>query len=467
MRISTAIRSMRSETLAAMKLRLPIPLLAILAGLGLSGCGPATTSQDAAKQVIIFDIDTLRADRLGCYGAERPTSPHIDRLAAESVLFEWAFAQGPNTPPSQTSILTGLYPSHHGRVFALDVLADEVVTLAEVMRDGGFVTAAFVDGGNMAAASGLNQGFEMYRSTPGGGFEVIGPRVMRWLSRHVNDDFLLLVHTYDVHSPYDPPEPHRSMFVEDRQPTTPDFEPTTDILTDVMIRARRGEQDILSSQDIDYALARYDGGVHYVDQWMGTFLEKMRRLGIYDNSTIILLSDHGEEFQEHGSVLHEKLYTTVSRIPLIIRPPGGRKTFRVPQVVESIDLMPTILEMVGVELPPTPIDGESLLPLMTGQSQGPYFALSESRFFGGRDAIASGGRHLLRSRKTGFLELYAFTEDPTELSHLQPERRDEAMALRAQLDSRRPSGERGSVEEQITDSEIIDQLKALGYLNDE
>ena len=89
----------------------------------------------------------------------------------------------------------------------------------------------------------------------------------------------------------------------------------------------------------------------------------MRHLGIYDNATIILLSDHGEEFQEHGSVLHEKLYTTVSRIPLIIRPPGGREALRVPQIVESIDLMPTILEMMGVDLPRTPIDGESLLPL--------------------------------------------------------------------------------------------------------
>ena len=450
-----------------MRPRLPIFLLAILAALGLSGCGPDTTSDGTARQVIIFDIDTLRADRLGCYGAERPTSPHIDQLAAESVLFEWAFAQGPNTPPSQTSILTGLYPSHHGRIFALDVLADEVVTLAEVMRDGGFATGAYVDGGNMAAASGLNQGFELYRSEPGGGFEAIGPRVMRWLSRHVTVDFLLLVHTYDVHSPYDPPEPYRSMFVEDRRPTTPGFEPTTDALTDVMIRARHGEQDILSTQDIDYAMARYDGGVRYVDEWMGTFLEKMRRLGIYDNATIILLSDHGEEFQEHGSVLHEKLYTTVSRIPLIIRPPGGRKALRVPQVVESIDLMPTILEMVGVELPATPIDGESLVPLMKGQAQGPHVAISESRFFGGRDAIATEGLHLLRSKKSGLLELYAFGDDPTELFDLQPGRQDEATSLGLQLDSRLPSGEREPAEEQITDSEIIDELKALGYLRDE
>lgn len=450
-----------------MKLRLPISLITILAGLGLCGCGQDTTPRGDAKQVIIFDIDTLRADRLGCYGAERATSPHIDTLAEESVLFEWAFAQGPNTPPSQTSIFTGLYPSHHGRISALDVLADEVTTFAEVMRDGGFVTAAYVDGGNMAAASGLDQGFDLYRAQPSGGFEVIGPRVMQWLSRNVDKDFILLVHTYDTHSPYDPPEPFRSMFVEDRRPTTPGFEPTTDALTDIMIRARHGEQNILSEQDIDYALARYDGGIRFVDDWMGRFVEHMRRLGIYDNATIVLLSDHGEEFQEHGSVLHEKLYTTVSRIPLIIRPSGGRQALRVPQIVESIDLMPTILEMMGVDLPGTPIDGESLLPLINGRAQGPTFAISESRFFGGRDAIATEGLHLLRSKNSGALELFAFVEDPTELSDLQPERQDDATALGDQLDSQHPGKARAPAETQISDPDTIEELKALGYLRDE
>ena len=457
----------RFKNTVALSVGSRVCLFAVLAGFCMSGCLQESTRNGTPTQVIIFDIDTLRADHLGCYGYDRPTSPHIDRLASEGVLFEWAFAQGPNTPPSQTSILTSLYPSRHGRLSALDVLAEEITTFAEVMADGGFTTAAFVDGGNMAAASGLDQGFDTYRARPTGGFDVIGPRVIRWLRRHAEEDFFLLVHTYDTHSPYDPPEPHRSMFVDDARPTTPGFEPTTDALTDVMIRARRGEQNILSTEDIAYTIALYDGGVHFVDDWIGRFVTELKGMDVFDRATIVLLSDHGEEFQEHGSVLHEKLYTTVARIPLIIRPPGGRQALRVPQIVESIDVMPTILEMVGLDLPSTPIQGESLVPLMRGDAEGPFVAFSESRFFGGRDAVAIGDAHLLRSRKTGLFELYRFTSDPMEQLDVHSENHDEAPRLLQRLDTHRATGQRPSAPEEILDPETIEELKMLGYLQDE
>jgi len=465
--MKTMTRVTGLKNVAVIGLYVPSCMIAALMGLCLISCGQKDTHPGPAKQVIIFDIDTLRADHLGCYGYDRPTSPHIDRLASEGVLFEWAFAQGPNTPPSQTSILTSLYPSRHGRLSALDVLAEEVTTLAEVMVGGGFVTAAFVDGGNMAAASGLDQGFQTYRAQPAGGFDVIGPRVIRWLQRHARQDFFLLIHTYDVHSPYDPPEPYGTMFVGDARPSTQGFEPTTDMLADVMVRARRGERDILSRKDIEYTIARYDGGVRFVDDWIGRFLAELDRLDIFDGATIVFLSDHGEEFQEHGSVLHEKLYTTVARIPLIIRSPGGRKALRVSQIVESIDVMPTILEMVGLDLPSTPIQGESLVPLMSGDAEGPFVAFSESRFFGGRDAIAIGDAHLLRSRKTGLFELYRFTSDPMEQLDVHSENHDETLRLLQRLDSYRGSDQRPAAQDKILDPETINELKALGYLQDE
>lgn len=163
--------------------------------------------------VIIIDIDTLRADHLGCYGARRDTSPTIDRLASEGLLFEWAFAQAPFTSPSQSSILTGLYPRSHGRISKKDILAEKVTTLAEVMRDSGFMTAGFVDGGFMAPRWGIGQGFKKYVCRPQRqqGLAALGPRAIEWVRQNAEKDFLLLIHTYDVHASYDPP-PHFGRF---------------------------------------------------------------------------------------------------------------------------------------------------------------------------------------------------------------------------------------------------------------
>ena len=128
----------------------------------LGSCHSRSAPRYDRPPIIVFDIDTLRADHLGCYGYERNTSPVIDRFAADSALFEWTFAQGPNTPPSQSSILTALYPSSHGRIVNRDVIRQEVETMAEVLAEAGYETAAFVDGGLMAAGFGLEQGFGLF-----------------------------------------------------------------------------------------------------------------------------------------------------------------------------------------------------------------------------------------------------------------------------------------------------------------
>lgn len=420
--------------------------------------------------VILIDIDTLRPDHLGCYGYHRDTSPTIDRLATEGLLFEWAFAQAPYTPPSQTSILTSLYPHSHRRVSNQDILSEDVTTFAEVMLDNGFVTAAFVDGGFMAPRWGLDQGFQKYVCRPGKkkGLAALGPRIKKWIEKNANEDFFLLIHTYDVHVSYDPPPPFRETFLKGISPSTPGFEPTAKTMKNLMDRGRIGQTNILTPEDIEYAKALYDGGIRYVDDWLETFVHDLDDLGLMDRATVVVVSDHGEEFQEHGSVLHEKLYSTVTRIPLIIRPPGGITGRRVDQVVESIDLMPTILEMVGLPPPDSGIEGQSLMPWFLAETFDSDVrtgtAFGESHFFGGQEFVIEGNHHLLRSISTGVVELYDFQTDLSEQVDLSSNNEDRVVSLEGLLHEWEPVGQVWDGQATDLDQETVEDLRALGYL---
>jgi arylsulfatase A-like enzyme len=334
-------------------------LIALLAG---TGCRYGPDLPAEAHPVIILDIDTLRADELGCYGYGRATSPTIDRIASEGTRFEWAFAQAPVTAPSQASILTSLYPTVHGLLEYGDKLPGEVTTLAEVLRAEGFTTAAFVDGGFMSRQWGVSQGFGLYDQTPTESLRVIGPKVQRWVEAHSRETFFLLVHTYDVHTPYAPAEPYRSMFLDGLSEPSDGFEPTADRMKAQLFGRRNGSLEPLPQRDIEYARALYDAEIRFVDDWIGRFMAQLKRLGLLERATLIVLSDHGEEFQEHGSVMHEKLYATVTRIPLIFRPPGGGEGRVVSDVVEAIDVMPTVIDLVGAALPETALHLLQQLP---------------------------------------------------------------------------------------------------------
>jgi arylsulfatase A-like enzyme len=415
--------------------------------------------------VIIFDIDTLRADRLGCYGNPRPTSPVIDALAEEGVLFEWAFSQAPTTPPSQASILTSLYPPAHGVRGRLDRLSKEITTLAEVFQAEGLATGAFVDGGYMKRGFGLLQGFQT-KVDRRGGLEEIGPKALDWIREHAEENFLLLIHTYDVHTPYDPPEPWRSQFLQGVAPPSPGFEPTTLAMETIRESAELGRPIPLSENDIAYALALYDAGIRYVDDWIGRFVTELEALGIYDRSTLVVISDHGEEFQEHGSVLHEKLYSTVTRVPLIIRSPMARSGSLVPDVVETIDLMPTLLEMVGAPALEE-AQGRSLVALLRGEELEPEPAFSESRFFGRQRAVTGPSQRLIFSQDSGRIELFRYRQDLDEQEDLASRDPNAVSGFERQLSDWSEwmrSTEMATSEYGELDAEVEEQLRALGYL---
>lgn len=437
-----------------------------------SSLSPSLSSPDliplslATGPILILDIDTLRADHLGCYGYSRPTSPNIDALARESFRFEWAFSQAPFTPPSQSSILTGLYPSTHGMIENYHRLPDSVTTIAEAFAAEGYRTAAFVDGGYMVPDFGLDQGFEEFEVFRRKGLEAIGPRAMDWLQDHADEKFLLLLHTYDVHSPYDPPEPYRSLFTSGMVPT-PGFEPDPATLRKIRTSRWTDKPLSLSLADLAFSKARYDGGIRFVDDWIGRILDHVRALGLDRRLTIVLISDHGEEFQEHGTVEHDRLYTTVTRIPLVIRPPGGVQGTVIPSVVQAVDLMPTLLEWSGIT-PPSDIQGRSLLPLMRGLPRRQLPAFSESPWFGQQRSIVFGEHHLIGALNNEKVELFSFRRDPLELEELSAEDPETVAYLTGiwerWLRSVERQGKPVESEPAQMDEDTVRSLKALGYL---
>jgi arylsulfatase A-like enzyme len=436
-----------------------------------SGCRtapvPLGRAADAPARIVVLDIDTLRASHLGCYGYERDTSPEIDAFAEKSVRFKRAFSQAPNTPPSQATILTGLYPSTHGLTGKDERLSGEIATLAETLRNDGFETAAFVDGGFMKESFGLDQGFELYDDSREKGLETIGPKVFDWVRANAGEDFLLLVHTYDVHAPYgSPPEPYRSMFLEGLDAPTAGFEATAEQLEEVRTSTWSEHPKRLPPNDLAWAKALYDGGIRYVDAWIGELFDELRDLGIFDDSLIVLISDHGEEFGEHGSVLHEKLYATVTQVPFVLRFPGGERAGEINEEVGLVDLMPTLLEWSGVEIPPG-VQGRSLLGAISRGARIERGAYSESPFFNGQYAFASAGYHLVSTGNPAKLELFYLTEDPTaqvDVARKEPglvKRMRERMRFRqaeiAKSRAYRPTRE-------VLDAETLDELRALGYV---
>jgi arylsulfatase A-like enzyme len=442
-------------------------LACLLTTLAVACSGPAPSEIPAAPHpIIIIDIESLRADHLGCYGYERPTSPNLDALAAESIRFEWALSQAPFTAPSQASILTGLYPSTHGMVGESTRLPDGVTTLAEALSQHGYITAAFVDGGYMSEGFGISQGFDEWDDSREGGIAKIGPKVLEWLRDNAEESFLLLVHTYDPHIPLTPPADYRGMLAAGIEPETAGFEPDLEQMITARTRLLQDPPQPMAHGDLAYAKALYDAEIRHVDAWIGELMAEVRKLNLDATATVVIISDHGEEFQEHGDLLHERLYTTVTRVPMIIRLPNGSRAGTIPNLVETIDLMPTLLELAGAPLP-YGIQGESLLPLIRGESRLPYVAFGESTFFGEQRYVALADYRMIFTKDGETAELYNLAADPLELEDLAAAEPDLVQALRKRLDSWEEMVVAAAVDgaqDADIDLETLERLKGLGYV---
>ncbi len=324
-----------------------------------AGCD--SPAGDSPRGLILVSIDTLRADHLGAYGYGRATSPFFDQLASQGTLFERAIVQLPGTLPSHMSIFTGLYPAEHGVYPPDSVLSVEVPTVPEVLRAHGWRTAGFTEGGYVDGHYGFARGFELFEDEPVGGsraVETTFERGLDFLTGLAPDErFFLFLHTYVVHDPYAPPPPYPNLFWEGAPP--PDaWEPTGPNLTAV----NRGERAVTPAT-VAWFEALYDASIRYMDDRLRFFFARLDELGLTEQTTIVLTSDHGEEFLEHGKLVHQQIYQETVRVPLLVVEPGRRTGARVGALVESVDLAPTLWELAAVATPP-PTSGRSLAHLL-------------------------------------------------------------------------------------------------------
>ncbi|NWG12768.1 MAG: sulfatase-like hydrolase/transferase [Acidobacteria bacterium] len=405
--------------------------------------------QPGPPNLVVITIDTLRADRLGCYGYRNIKTPRIDALASDGVLVENAYTPVPLTLPAHASLFTGTYPVFHGvRDFTGDTLSEERATLATMLRSAGYSTGAVVASAVLEARWGINQGFDFYSdSFPSPttqnwqpiaerrGDEVVRESLL-WLERNSRAPFFLWVHLYDPHDPYTPPSPY------DRQ----------------------------------YATRPYDGEVAYSDENLGRIIDALKARGLYDNSLIILLSDHGESLGEHGEKTHGFfVYDSTLRIPMIFKLPGtaGPRARRIAGPVRIIDVIPTALSILGlsgkVRTPEvqgrnvhSALLGKASLSEVTSQAESmlPFYQFEWSP--------------LLSIRKGRFKyidapvpELYDTAADPGEMRNLYADQKALALQFKAMLlgEVARFSSRKADVgPAQSMDPETFEKLLSLGYI---
>ncbi|HSB17789.1 MAG TPA: sulfatase-like hydrolase/transferase [Bryobacteraceae bacterium] len=390
--------------------------------------------------VVVVTIDTLRADRLGCYGYSKIETPVLDGLAKRGALFENAVAETPLTPPSHASIFTGQNPNVHGvRNTGGFVLQSSSTTLAEILQQQGWDTAAFIGASVLKKLFGFNQGFAVYDDEmpkPGKGQDAreyperpagaVVDRAIQWLNGQSGKPYFMWVHVFDPHMPYEPPAPFRQQ----------------------------------------YAGRPYDGEVAYADHELGRLFEAVQKKDNAGNTLIVVLSDHGESLGEHGEYTHGIfLYDVTLRVPFILAGPGVPGGMRVTRQARTIDVLPTILDLMGGK-PPGGIQGTSLVPALAGKDVATQHAYAETLY----PKMNMGWSELraVRTLRWKFIrapkpELYDLSQDPHETANVIDRFPTERAEMEAQLKAIAGDGKE-KVDTAMVDQRTLDQLKSLGYL---
>jgi len=413
------------------------------------------SSPPKSPNIILITLDTTRADRMGFLGSTRNLTPNLDALARQSVVFSRAYAQAPLTPPSHATILTGTYPQFHQVNDMQTPLARDLPYGPQILREHGYHTAAFIGAIVLQPeppyAPGFDRGFDLYDA----GFHYEGPgedrystvqrrgaevvaHALTWMSKHPRGPFFVWIHLYDAHDPYDPPEPYKTR----------------------------------------HSSAPYDGAIEYEDNAVGKLLRQLKMRGVLDSAIVTVMADHGESLGAHGEDTHGVfLYDETIHVPLLIKLPhnasGGKK---IEERVELVDVMPTLLQRVGIAIPPE-MQGESLLALMTAKAAAPE---PDSQPWRDRPAYAQAeyshdtfGWSALQSLRSGkYLyvqaprrELYDEAVDPDADNNLAAASTAVADTLARELRSLRDKTvSTREVPKPVLDTSAQEKLGALGYM---
>ena len=395
--------------------------------------------------VVIYVIDTLRRDRLGCYGYDRPTSPGIDAFAAEATRFINSHGQSSWTKPTVASVFTGVWPPSHGAIGWRHHLAQSHETLAERLQAAGYSTAGFVTNLNASRKFSFDQGFDSFwykRKRPA---TQVNDAIFDWLDDYDRTSpFFFYIHTMEPHAGYNPKEPFRSQFA-----------PTADEIKPWKPRWQWPIEYAPLFSDL------YDGEVAQNDAAFAVLLDRLREIELYDDTLLIFMSDHGEEFREHGGWRHNRvLHAETLDMPLIIKFPGQREGSQSDVPASHIDILPTVLDVAG--LPPfIDAQGQSLV----SPRPRPVFSHLEVGKFPLQHSVIDGRWKLIRAPdKRVKLLLYDIIDDPGETRNLAEEMPVRVAAMEALIDRHIAATGAMRTEEKALSAETERELRALGYL---
>lgn len=426
-------------------------------------------SDDAGYNVVLIVITALRADHLGCYGYSRGTSVNIDKLAKEGIIFKQAITQSFWTLPSLVSILTSKFVIAHNVNSRKTKLDKNEKTLAEILKIYGYNTAAFTCGLDTSAVYGVNRGFDTYSvyqgNRPMGSFSDIMPQAVSWLGG--NKKFFLFLQSYDVHPPYN--DYREYSFDKDYKGIFDNSQLSYNELKGISGQGFYTESRRLSLEpkDIIHIISRYDDCIKYADGFIGRFIEELKRLNLYDKTIIILAGDHGEELGERGTFNrfgNQNLYQEVIRVPLIIKYPSIRlKTKKIDSLVETVDIMPTILDLLHIPIEHN-LQGKSLVPLIEKDADrviNKYAVAEASR--NKLVIVRNDGWKLLYSPSGN--ELYNINVDPLERNNLIGQKLDVQVSLMKELFFWRQRYEKEDSPGGYINlsSESIEKLREAGY----
>jgi arylsulfatase A-like enzyme len=442
---------------------------------------PEPPTPPKAEKMILVVIDALRADRLGCYGFSEATSPTIDAIAKEGILFETLHAASPWTAPSFGSLFTGVSPTVHGagqmlvkgtkggtRLMGVTVggIRKALPTLPEMLpkrvATGAFVTNAF-----LSETLGFARGFDDYDHRNASIYryrtaDEITQKAIAWLQAHKNDPFFLLVHYFDPHMKYDPPAQYVRQFAPDKPPR----------LSAPFVDHNAARDGSLNPNEREKRFIRglYNGELRFVDDQLSLLTTAMKEMGLLDTTWLVITSDHGEEHFEHGSFEHGHAYEEeITRVPLILRAPRGgwRAGSRISTSIRHVDIPPTVLALYGLDSHPH-FEGHSLLPLILDGPSEHRVAFMEFNLFHGQQVALFDGRYKfvwdVRKEK-GFY--YDLLRDPGETQRIG---RDQPLfnTLFEQLKAKRHQLKKAAKNKPSNPTEMDDAtikaLQSLGYI---
>jgi len=453
-----------------------------------------------SPNIVFMTLDTQRADRLGCYDYDQETSPHIDEIAEESAVFLNTIVSVPATGPSHSSMMTSLYPSTHTVRSNGHRLPSKLVTLAEIFRELKYNTSAFVSSYVVSSSlSNLSQGFNLYDdffskgemnnqilervpliqivercsqfstllsrcygflfgvedSEPAVTADITTEKAINWLNENYRDKFFLFIHYWDPHYPYDPPGDYLELFRHSLG-NVPNEK-------GIFRCNYKGEFTDFTGSEISEFNMKYDGEVRWLDENVGKIIETLKKLDIYDTTVLVITGDHGENLGEHFSIEHEHLYDSSVRVPLIIRyrPLIGEGKV-ITQVVENVDILPTILDLVGVSVD-IEFQGTSLTPLVRGTGHIDRAAyLDDLRKLG----LRTDKYKLIYDEKSEEVELYNLETDPGEVHNIASTNNEIVGRLLDELRRKKVTVDNQCVgaQRQNLSSRQLKKLRSLGYV---